>query len=121
MSLLLYNPKDKPYGKLSPLSDGTLAKIYTVLINDKELKNLILDFYKGKKINPEKTYNALLSYLYKMPFFNSSELEWDASLFYYHFTYFFYELNTKKFCIFIIYMDICLLIKLMDWYSYLII
>lgn len=54
MSLLLYNPKDKPYGKLSPLSDGTLAKIYTVLINDKELKNLILDFYKGKKIHPEK-------------------------------------------------------------------
>ena len=39
-----------------------------------------------EKINPEKSYNAMLSYVYKMPFIKSSVIEWDASLFYYHFT-----------------------------------
>jgi hypothetical protein len=40
-SLLLFNPKDQPYGLLSPLSDQIISKSYTELIKDIPLKKSI--------------------------------------------------------------------------------
>ena len=40
-SLLLFNPKDQPYGILSPLSDQIVSKSYTELIKDISLKKSI--------------------------------------------------------------------------------
>ena len=42
-SLLLFNPKEQPYGVLSPLYDDIVSKSYVELIKDINIKKSILN------------------------------------------------------------------------------
>jgi outer membrane receptor for ferrienterochelin and colicins len=78
-----YSPNNKHIFRINA---GTGFRIVNVFTEDHLALTGARNVVFVEKINPEKSYNALFTYLYKMPFFNSSVIEWDASLFYYHFT-----------------------------------